>query len=170
MIDKFELQITTDCKGRKKNQGGNSKSNRNKNGKDWKWIFQLAPRQVETFFHQPEGYLQCPYFICKYWPDSISLYARLRTEILLSYYPLRVCFSLPSNTCSKLSAIYCLFFLHSNNNRSGRKITGKKFQPLMSQDMTERSDVTDSSYSCSPSKQGPLRLKLSSGYLLVKFS
>ncbi|KAJ7379357.1 Lsd1/2 complex PHD finger containing protein Phf2 [Desmophyllum pertusum] len=49
----------------------------------------------------------------------------------------------------------------SNNNRNGRKITGKKFQPLMSQDMTERSDVTDGSYSCSPSKQGPLRLKLS---------
>ena len=62
-----------------------------------------------------------------------------------------------------LSSLFAYFvFLYSNNNRSSRKITGKKFQPLMSQDMTERSDVADGSYSCSPSKQGPLRLKLSS--------
>ena len=65
----------------------------------------------------------------------------------------------------------CLFcFLCSNNNRSSRKITGKKFQPLMSQDVTERSDVADSSYSCSPSKQGPLRLKLSSKDFFIKFA
>lgn len=54
-------------------------------------------------------------------------------------------------------------YLGSNNNRSSRKITGKKFQPLMQQDVAEESsDVTDGSYTCSPSKQGPLRLKLSS--------
>ena len=61
---------------------------------------------------------------------------------------------------SSLPAYFVL--LCSNNNRNSRKIAGKKFQPLMSPDMTERSDVTDGSYSCSPSKQGSLRLKLSS--------
>ena len=54
------------------------------------------------------------------------------------------------------------FFLCSNNNRSSRKIAGKKFQPLMSPDTAERSHIADGSYSCSPSKQGSLRLKLSS--------
>ena len=70
-----------------------------------------------------------------------------------------------------LSSLPAYFvFLCSNNNRSSRKITGKKFQPLMSTDMTERSDVTDGSYSCSQSKQGSLRLKLSSEDFFVKFS
>ena len=67
---------------------------------------------------------------------------------------------MPQEFNADLSAYFV--FLCSNNNRSGRKIAGKKFQPLMSQDTTERSDVADGSYSCSPSKQGPLRLKLSS--------
>ncbi|XP_068758652.1 lysine-specific demethylase 7A-like [Montipora capricornis] len=50
---------------------------------------------------------------------------------------------------------------NNNNNRSSRKTTGKKFQPLVPQATQEDSNLMDSSYSCSPSKQGPLRLKLS---------
>ncbi|XP_078342492.1 uncharacterized protein LOC144628287 isoform X2 [Oculina patagonica] len=68
---------------------------------------------------------------------------------------------LSSSADSSLKLVVSNGKIISNNNRSSRKITGKKFQPLMSQDMTERSDVADGSYSCSPSKQGPLRLKLS---------
>ena len=59
---------------------------------------------------------------------------------------------------------FCCLFFHSNNNRNSRKMAGKKFQPL-SQEVSERSDIPDGSYSCSPSKQGPLRLKLSSKLL-----
>ena len=64
---------------------------------------------------------------------------------------------------------FCCLFFHSNNNRNSRKMAGKKFQPL-SQEMSDRSDVPDGSYSCSPSKQGPLRLKLSSKLLCFTFS
>ena len=129
-----------------------------------KWIFQLAPRQVETVRLLAVSLLHLQVLARQVFLCILDYEQKYYYHIILYGY----FFSLPSYTSSKFSISYLLFvFLHSNNNRSGRKITGKKFQPLMSQDMTERSDVTDSSYSCSPSKQGPLRLKLSSGYLLV---
>ena len=57
---------------------------------------------------------------------------------------------------------------NKNNNRSSGKTTGKKLHPLLRHAAEEDNHPVESLYSCSPSNEGPLRLKLSSKFIKAR--
>lgn len=70
-------------------------------------------------------------------------------------------FSESANSSLKLVLSNGKIVSNKNNNRSSGKTTGKKLHPLLRHAAEEDNHPVESLYSCSPSNEGPLRLKLS---------